>query len=916
MVAPGRFACVAAIGLMLCALAPSGRAADPAVGVAVTTWKGDPRLVFKWRRDVKFEIEERDGEARIRFLAPGAIDAKGLAKARALAPRVVSDPGGDTVFLKLSPDRQLRPARSGTSVVIDVVRAPPRRTTVPLPTAAPPLPRPRPTPPTQAAEAATSAAPPLAPTTVPARLTGYVVVRSSWQEHRHYIRFDWPRPVAAAVFRRGAWIWVVFDGALPVNFIEQKKAELIQPVAHPSATVFRIVAPSGFNPTIARVGSAWAVDLQDQALRPEHPVRLEPHPEANPPRVRFALHFAAAAPIEVVDPDLGERLLVVPNGELGEGLARTVSFVDFQALASAQGLALQPTGQPLTVASSAAGVEVMGRDGLVLARGTDRKPPPPATPGRLLDFAAWGAAPGGHLEKRQTLVAAASSASDATRTAARLDLARFFFAEGLAPEAYGVLKAIERDDPGVFAQPGPLLLKGAAAFLDGEQDEAAAALAGKSLDGENEAALWRAAVAAARGNWAAAAPAFGRSGPILATYPKKIRHALVLTAARAAVDAQQRDGARQLLEPLLAEKPSAADRGAALLLVAELHRQQGDIAKAVEIWSELAEGSDKLSRVKARLERTLALLDKNRIKRSEAIEQLETVRAEWRGDEIEFRTLRTLAALKLEEGDWRGGFDAFQQLETNFPNHKETAAVTQQAADAMADLFASPAFAEIPPAVALKLFGHYGELLPAGRRRDAAASRLADRLAEVDLLEQAANVVEAQLENRPVDAETAQLTARLAALRLDDRKPDIALAVLERPVGEVAPEIEAKRSYIKARALARLERVADALAALGEDMTPAADQVRLEILTRAKKWKDALPVYARLAPQAGGKLDETAARQVLNWATAATLAGDAAAVATIREGFTAAMETTPSRDAFRLVVGDPRATQKALTAAR
>jgi tetratricopeptide (TPR) repeat protein len=915
MMAPGRLARIVAVGLALCVIAPPGRAADPAVAVAVTTWKGDPRLVFKWRRDVKFEIEERDGEARIRFLAPGTIDAKALAKAKAFAPRIVDDPEGTTVFLKLPPDRQLRPARSGKSIVVDVVRAPPRRKTVPLPAEAPPLPRPRPTPPTRAAAVAPPAA--LAPAKAPARLAGSVIVRSSWQEHRHYIRFDWPRPVAAAVFRRGGWIWVVFDGALPVNFVEQKKAELIQPVAHPGATVFRIVAPSGFNPTIARTGSAWVVDLQDQALRPEHPVRGEPHPEASPPRVHFALHFAAAAPVDVVDPDLGEHLLVVPNGELGEGIARTASFVDFQVLASAQGLALQPTGQKLAVVSSAAGVEVMGRDGLHLARGADRQPAPPAAkPGRLFDLAAWAAAPGKQLEKRQALVAAASSAPEAMRTARRLDLARFYFAEGLAPEAYGVLRAIERDDPGVFAQPGPRLLLGAAAFLDGDREEAARALGGKSLDGEVEGELWRAALAAAQGSWAAAGPAFGRAGPILASYPTKIRHALVLTAATAAVEAQQAEAARRLLEPLLAEKPSVADRGAALLLVAELHCQQGDLAKAAQIWGELADGPDKLSRVKARLERTLALLEKDQIARPEAIEQLERVHAEWRGDEIEFRTLRALAALKVREGDWRGGFEAFEQLQKNFPDHKEAKAVVQQAADAMAQLFASPALAKIPPVVAFKLFERYGGLVPLGERRDAIATRLAGRLAEVDLLERAASVVEAQLANRPVDGETARLTLRLATFRLGERKPDLALAALDRPVGEVAPAVEAERSYARARSLAQKGRAEDALAVLGDDRAPAADRIRLDIFVGAKRWKEALPAYARLAPEPGAGLDDAAAREVLNWATAATLAGDAGAITAIREGYAAAMEASRDRDAFRLVIGDPRALQPKVSAAQ
>jgi hypothetical protein len=913
MTALGRLACLVAAGLMLCVPAFSpGRAADPAVPVAVTTWKGDPRFVFKWRRDVEFEVEERGGEARIRFLAPGKIDVEALAKAKSFAPRVVSGPRGDTVILKLPADRRLRPARSGKSIVIDVVPAPRRRVTVPLAARTPPpLPRPRPKPPEESVAASAASASSVQ------RLLGSVVVRSSWQEHRHYIRFDWPRPVAAAVFRRGNWIWVVFDQALPVTFANEKKAELIRPVPHPSATVFRIAAPSGFNPTMARVGSAWVVDLQDQALRPEHPVRAEPYPQAIPPRIRFGLRLAASAPIEVVDPDLGERLLVVPNNELGEGLPRSVAFVDFQALASAQGLVLQPTGQPLSISATHDGVEVMARDGLALARASSR-PPADATDygARLLDFAAWAAPPGRHLERRQALSAAAARAPESRRTAARLELARFYLAEGFAPEAYGVLQAIARDDPGVFAQPGPRLLEGAAAFLAGRPEEAADALASPSLDGEGEAALWRAAVASSKGDWASAALGFAQAEPILSAYPKKIRHALSLAGARAAVAAGQGDAARSLLEPLLEEEPAPGDRGAALLLVARMHHQQGDIGKAVQIWNELASGRDKASRVRAQLERTLALLDKKLIEPGPAIEQLETVRSEWRGDEIEFRTLRALAALKARSGDWRGSFEAFRQLEAHFPEAEDLSAATEEAVAALVELFGSPAFAEVPPLAAYKLFEHYAKRVPPGERRDAIARPLVDRLDAIDLPAHAASVLETQLEDRAVDGKTAGLVTRLAALRLAEGKPEAALAALALPAGEIPPALAVERTYIEARALARQARAADALAALGDDTTPAADRIRLEILTRAKNWKETLPVYARLAPPLGGSLDAASARLVLNWASAATLAGDDEAVATIREAYGARMDESDDRDAFRLVVGDLRPTPQRLAAAR
>jgi predicted negative regulator of RcsB-dependent stress response len=390
-----------------------------------------------------------------------------------------------------------------------------------------------------------------------------------------------------------------------------------------------------------------------------------------------------------------------------------------------------------------------------------------------------------------------------------------------------------------------------------------------------------------------------------------MRHNLLLQGAEAAVAANARDGARAHLEKVLAEQPDPAARGAALMLIAEMHQQKGDVEKALSIWNEVAAGPDKLSSVRARLARVVTLVEKGRIPRPAAIQELDALRAEWRGDDIELTTLRHLGAQRVKEGDWRGGFDAFRLLQKNFPDHPETKAVLAQAAEAVAELFDSPGFADMPPLRAFALFEQYREFLPGGARSDTAAGKLADRLADVDLLAQAASVLEAQLKNNSGDKPA--LTTRLASVRLRDRKPDAALAALDLPVAEVPAELAGERTLLKARALGTLGRTAAALALLGEDSSRETDQVRLEILSKAKDWKGAAPIFARLAPPEG-KLDEEGAKHVLNWATAAALAGDATGIAAIRQKYGAAMDKTPHRTAFRLVVDDAK-TPKKLTAA-
>ena len=57
--------------------------------------------------------------------------------------------------------------------------------------------------------------------------------------------------------------------------------------------------------------------------------------------------------------------------------------------------------------------------------------------------------------------------------------------------------------------------------------------------------------------------------------------------------------------------------------------------------------------------------------------------------------------------------------------------------------------------------------------------RLADRLVSVDLLDQAAELLQHQVDHRLQGAARAQVATRLAVIYLMNRKPDRALAVLQ-----------------------------------------------------------------------------------------------------------------------------------------
>ena len=174
--------------------------------------------------------------------------------------------------------------------------------------------------------------------------------------------------------------------------------------------------------------------------------------------------------------------------------------------------------------------------------------------------------------------------------------------------------------------------------------------------------------------------------------------------------------------------------------------------------------------------------------------------------------------------------------------------------------------------------------------------------------EQAAALLIHQVEFR-VDGETkAEVGANLAVIRLLDRRPEAALEALDFSAVEgVSPVIGVERKLLEARAKAELGFVDDALAVIEADTSYDADQLRAEILWRARDWKRAAPVFRRLigpAPSSEEALDQQRARFVLNLAVSLSLSGDHRALMVLRRDFGIAMQRSDFAYDFRVIAAD------------
>lgn len=735
------------------------------------------------------------------------------------------------------------------------------------------------------------------------------------------LRVDFVRPVAAAAFGRVGAVWLVFDhvtrfdlGNLPIG--DEAAIGEVEQLAHDRASILRF---TGGNLAVARLrreGAAWLIDLRNGAKLPDVDIVQSVETDALE-RPRLALDPSGPTePVLIEDPEVGDNLWVVPVLGAGEGVAYRRDGPQFQLLATRQGIVVAPIDDSLQVTTVADRVEIAAPGGLLVSAGETALAAAMVESRRnltrLFDLGSWRRSGEGSLaELRQGYERRMAEAPPGRRTVARLDLARLYFSHGMAAEAAGLVELIEQSG-GAALDPELLLLKGACRLLLNDPEGAAAALESPALDGEPEATLWRAVLAAARGEWEAAAEGFGESADLIADYPKPVRTRLNLAAAEAEIESGDPIGAIDDLDRLRADASTAEEGDRIAYLDGLRARREGRPPEAREIWVRLVHSTDLATRAQAGFELADLLLETDQIATDEAIERFETLRYGWRGGDLEFALLRRLGGLYAKQGKVREGLSLMRQAIANFPAHREAGAVAQAMAETFRAVYAGKAADPLSALQAVALYDEFRELTPTGPEGDQLIAGLVERLAAVDLLERAATLLEEQAMPRLLGPAKAAAGARVAELWLLDRKPGKALSVLTASAeADLPADLVRRRRELEVRALYDGGREREALALLQGDGDPGVLAMRADMLWRMLDWKGAATALNALlaaspTAEAAGQPSPAHDRAglVLHQAIALSQAGDTAGLQALADRYGAVMAEGPLAGPFEVLVGD------------
>lgn len=755
----------------------------------------------------------------------------------------------------------------------------------------------------------------------PVPASGVVRMETRLANGQAILTFPWANPNGAAVFRRGGAIWVVFDAPATIDVSKSPRGlrqfSKVTALKGADYSAVRIEAPASIPVVATSQGPVWSIALGAGPQVQSSQIKITRDTAGGPAGLKAAVAGATRA-VRVADPVVGDTLSVVTALGPAKGVGIRREYVQMAVLPSAQGLALESYIEDLSLAHAGDLVLIGRPTGLALSpvsAGTQRAQaevglPQAAAMPALIDYENWPrTGEGGFLARYNQLLDASMEETGKGRdapVAARLALARFLVGSELSFEAIGVLNDAARASPTLLDNAEFRGLRGIARVMARRYKEAEADFSSPVLSDDPSSALWRSYISAQLAEWPEARTQFAAGAEAFNMFSPAWKARFARADAEAALALGDLDGADARIKLALMDKTEPLEELATRLVQARVVEAMGQKDRALRIYAAITTAPTESLSAPALLRATQLRLEAGKINPTQAAAVFDGLRYRWRGDSTELETIRALGNLYLGQGRYREALEALRSAGQRMPDLPEARQLQADLSAAFRTLFLDGTADGLEPIQALALFYDFRELTPLGADGDLMVRKLVRRLVDVDLMDQAAQLLKYQVDNRLDGVPRAQVATDLALIYLMDRKPEQALQTINASRTTILPNaLNAERRLVEARALMGLGRLDHALEVLDRDPSREAGDLRAEIVWKQKDWATAGGLFEKGLGDRWKRSDALSSEEegrLLRAGVAYSLAGDDSALQRLEQRFSGFYETARNPDALKVAL--------------
>ncbi len=710
--------------------------------------------------------------------------------------------------------------------------------------------------------------------------TGRVRMSSAMVGKEMQLEFEFETPAPAAVYRRGDSIYVLFATAADVDVGRVQSGKFvsrIEKVRGEGVSGIRIIAPPEVQATPTPIGSKWKIVLSPEKQVTGRSIGLVREQALDGTSRVKALVPDGAATGMITDPAVGDTLLVgLALGPISN-LGAQRSYLEAVLPETFHGLVVVPRTDDFELRRDVDGFVLVRPRGMSLSgmAAADELSEGPATAPGFIDFKSWQLGPKADFTNNLNKLrrkAALELGDTNNKISSRVDLARFLVAWDLGAEASGVIRQLRADVPALERSPELLALEGIATLMGGHGKGALDLLSEPEVAEDPAAQLWAGLAAQMSGNSSEARVRFERGKTALQNFEPEYRARFNIANGNAALELGDGALASMTANSAQREAQNALTQLQAALLAARAMGATGRVNEALVALTKLATAPEREIAARAAYEKANLGESNGKIPSIEAIKALDALRYTWRGDDLELDILRRLGGLYIQAGDIRSGLTTMASASTLRPDLPAARRLRDELVKQFKYLFLEGGADGMDPIQALALFYDFRTLAPIGPDGDRMVRGLAERLVALDLLPQATQLLQHQVDKRLEGFSKAQVATDLAALYLMDRRPEEALRAIWNSRVSLLPEpLNEQRRLIEAASLAELGRKDHALETIEFDDSPDAARVRTEIYMRAGDWPNAAanargslpPAQSTLSPEDAGEVLRVAVAQAM-----------------------------------------------------